>query len=76
MLANGVDHDQTLCSVASELGLHGLPKSEKRDARHKYLFYIVWHIISMYLYQRSTSHFDIKFWTILNISPLESLMYR
>ena len=32
MLANSVDPDQTPRSVASDLGLHCLPMSQKRDA--------------------------------------------
>ena len=34
MLANGGDPDQTPPSVASDLGLHCLPMSHKKDARH------------------------------------------
>ena len=34
MQANGRDPDQTLHSVASDLGLHYLPMSHKKDARH------------------------------------------
>ena len=33
MLANSVDPDQTPRSAASDLGLHCLPMSQKRDAR-------------------------------------------
>ena len=33
MLANSVDPDQTLCSAVSDLGLHYLPRSHKRQAR-------------------------------------------
>ena len=33
MLANSLDPDQTLCSAASDLGLHCLPRSQKRHAR-------------------------------------------
>ena len=32
--ANFVDHDQTLCAVASDLGLQCLPMSLLGDARH------------------------------------------
>ena len=34
MLANSGDPDQTPHSVASGLGVHCLPKSHKKDARH------------------------------------------
>ena len=34
MQANSGDPDQTLYSVASDLGLHYLPMSHKKDARH------------------------------------------
>ena len=34
MQANSRDPDQTPHSVASDLGLHGLPMSHKKDARH------------------------------------------
>ena len=34
MLANSGDPDQTPHSVASDLGLHYLPMSHKKDARH------------------------------------------
>ena len=34
MQANSGDHDQTPHSVASDLGLHSLPMSHKKDARH------------------------------------------
>ena len=34
MQANRGDPDQTLHSVASDLGLHNLPMSHKKDARH------------------------------------------
>ena len=33
MLANSEDPDQTSRSAASDLGLHCLPRSQKRDAR-------------------------------------------
>ena len=35
--ANNVDPDQTLRSAASDLGLHCLPLSHLRDARHKWV---------------------------------------
>ena len=35
--ANGVDPDQTPCSVASDLGLHCLPMSLLWDARLKWV---------------------------------------
>ena len=34
MLTNSGDHDQMPHSVASDLGLHYLPLSHKKDARH------------------------------------------
>ena len=34
MQANSRDPDQTRHSVASDLGLHYLPMSHKKDARH------------------------------------------
>ena len=35
MPANSGDPDQTLCkTVASDLGLHYLPMSQKKDSRH------------------------------------------
>ena len=34
MQANSGDPDQTLHSVASDLGLHCWPMSHKKDARH------------------------------------------
>ena len=34
MQANGGDPDQTAHSVASNLGLHYLPMSHKKDAKH------------------------------------------
>ena len=34
MQANSGDPDQTLHSVVSDLGLHCLPMSHKKDARH------------------------------------------
>ena len=34
MQANSGDPDQTLYSVSSDLGLHYLPMSQKKDARH------------------------------------------
>ena len=34
MQANSRDPDQTSHSVASDLGLHYLPMSHKKDARH------------------------------------------
>ena len=34
MQANGGDPDQTPHSVVSDLGLHYLPMSNKKDARH------------------------------------------
>ena len=36
MQANSGDPDQTPHSVASDLGLHYLPMSHKKDARHIY----------------------------------------
>ena len=36
MQANSGDPDQTPHSVASNLGLHYLPMSHKKDARHIY----------------------------------------
>ena len=33
LLANSQDPDQTLCSAASDLGLHCLPMSRKRNTR-------------------------------------------
>ena len=38
MQANSGDPDQTLHSVASDLGLHYLPMSHKKDARKMQLF--------------------------------------
>ena len=35
LYANSVDPDQMLCSEASDLGLHCLPRSPEWDARHK-----------------------------------------
>ena len=37
MQANSGDPDQTLHSVASDLGLHCLPMSHKKDARHTWV---------------------------------------
>ena len=39
MLANGEDPDQMLRSVASDLGLQCLPKSQNKDAR---LIWVNW----------------------------------
>ena len=38
--ANGVDSDQTPCSVASDLGLHCLPVSYLWDSRLKWVKFV------------------------------------
>ena len=47
MQANSGDPDKTLHSVASDLGLHYLPMSHKKDARH---IWVKMQLFCLYMY--------------------------
>ena len=54
MQANNGDPDQTPHSVASDLGLHYLPMSHKKDARH------IWVKMQLFCF----SHKSLEIWEV------------
>ena len=76
MQANSGDPDQTPQSVASDLGLHYMPMSRKKDSRHIWVKNAIVLLISLALQKFGKYIVEIIFLVKVHLEHLTELIYK